>query len=116
MFAHAQTESSLKQLKARSIVIVYQILCQSLLRRAWPGADSPRGRRAERLLAVPTQPAPLGSGTVLVIVQSRSDGWMCVRSSLKKLREGTSPWVPVSRDGSLFGLAAHGTVSVHLDL
>jgi hypothetical protein len=42
MFDHAHTESSLKQLKARSIVIVYQILCQSLLRRAWQGADSHR--------------------------------------------------------------------------
>jgi hypothetical protein len=60
MFDHAQTESSLKQLKARSIVIVYQILCQSLLRRAWQGADSHRGRRAEPRLAVPTQQAPLG--------------------------------------------------------
>jgi hypothetical protein len=116
MFDHAQTESSLKQLKARSIVIVYQILCQSLLRRAWQGADSHRGRRAERRLAVPTQQAPLGSGTGLVIVQSRSDGWMCVMSSLKELREGASACVPVSRNGSLFGLAVHGTVSVHLDL
>jgi hypothetical protein len=42
MFDHAQIESSLKQLKARSIVIVYQILCHSLLRRAWQGADSHR--------------------------------------------------------------------------
>jgi hypothetical protein len=73
MFDHAQTESSLK-LKARSIVIVYQILCQSLLRRTWQGADSHRGRRAERRLAVSTQQAPLGSATVPVIVQSRSDG------------------------------------------
>jgi len=116
MFDHAQTESWLKQLKARSIVIVYQILCQSLLRRAWQGADSHRSRRPERRLAVPGQQAPPGSGTVLVIVESRSDGWMCVMSSLKKLRESASACVPVCRNGSLFGLAVHGTISVHLDL
>jgi hypothetical protein len=116
MFDHAQTESSLKQLRARSIVIVYQILCQSLLRRAWQGADSHRSRRPERRLAVPGQQAPPGSGTVLVIVESRSDGWMCVMSSLKKLRESASACVPVCRNGSLFGLAVHGTISVHLDL
>ena len=116
MFDHAQTESSLKQLRARSIVIVYQILCQSLLRRAWQGADSHRSRRPERRLAVPGQQAPPGSGTVLVIVESRSDGWMCVMSSLKKLRESASACVPVCRNGSLLGLAVHGTISVHLDL
>jgi hypothetical protein len=62
------------------------------------------------------QQAPPGSGTVLVIVESRSDGWMCVMSSLKKLRESASACVPVCRNGSLFGLAVHGTISVHLDL
>jgi hypothetical protein len=108
MFDHAQTECWLKQRKARSIVIVYQILCQSLLRRAWQGADSHRGRRAERRLAVPTPQAPLASRTGVVIVHSRSDGWMCVMSSLKKLREGASACVPVGQNGSLFGLAVHG--------
>jgi hypothetical protein len=104
MFDHAQIESSLKQLKARSIVIVYQILRHSLLRRAWQGTDSHRGRRGERRFAVTTQRAPLGSGTLLVIVQSGADGQMCAMSSLKKPREGASACVPVSRNGSLFGL------------
>jgi hypothetical protein len=53
MFDHAQIEFSFKQLKARSMVIVNQILRHSLLRRAGRGAESRLGRRGERGPEVP---------------------------------------------------------------
>jgi hypothetical protein len=64
MSDHPQIESSLKQLKARSMVIVYQILRHSLLLRAEQGRGQPPGRRGERRSAVAIQQATLGSGTV----------------------------------------------------
>jgi hypothetical protein len=73
MFDHPQIESLLKQLKARSMVIVYQILRHSLLRCALQG----NRRRGERRSAVAIQQATLGSGTVIVIVRATQvAGWL----------------------------------------
>jgi hypothetical protein len=71
MFDHPQIESWLKQLKARSMVIVYQILRHSLLRCALQKRGQPPGRRGERRSPVAIRQVTLGSGTVIVIVRAK---------------------------------------------
>jgi hypothetical protein len=77
MSGHPQIESLLKQLKARSMVIVYQILRHSLLRCALQKRGQPPSRRGGRRSPVSIRQATHGSGTVFVIVQNHAaGGWV----------------------------------------
>jgi hypothetical protein len=116
MFDHAQIESSLKQLTARSMVIVYQILRHSLLRRARQGGDSYPDRRGERRSAVPNHQALLGSGSLIVIVQSHADGRDGCHFQLEETAGRRLRLCSCFSKRVLSGLAAHGTATVHLDL